>query len=109
MGMYNEDDDRPELVGYDCPLESSLAVYGCDAPHLERQIQDNYHGHGLIEAERIPDIIVNALGSIEIDLYDRILGRLDETLEPDFLTAKLYSQNRESLEELWKRESWRWI
>lgn len=110
MGHYNQDDDQPALIGYDCPFEDSPTIYGCNQSHLEQQIRENYEGKGnLVEEERIPDIIVNARGSIQPELYDRILGRLEETLDSDFLTKKTYSFGRESLETLWKRESWRWI
>ena len=110
MGQYNEDDDEPALLGYDCPFEDSPTIYGCHESHLEQQIRENYQGKSsIVEEERIPDIIVNALGGIEIEKYDKILGRLGVTLDPTFLTKKLYSWHRESLEELWKRESWRWI
>ncbi len=110
MGQYNEDDDQPALIGYDCPFEDSPTIYSCNQSHLEQQVRENYLGKSRIVEEGLaPDIIVNALGSIEADLYDRILGRLGETLDPPFLTKELYSGHRESLEELWKRESWRWI
>jgi len=110
IGHYNEDDDQPALIGYDCPFDDSPTIYGCNESHLEQQIRQNYEGKGnIVEEEGIPDIIVNALGSIQPVLYDKILGRLGETLDPQFLTKELYSGQRESLEELWKRESWRWI
>ena len=110
MGHYNEDDDQAALIGYDCPFEDSPTIYGCNESHLEQQIRQNYEGKGsIVEEERIPDIIVNAVGSIQPELYDKILGRLGETLDPQFLTTELYSGHRESLEELWERESWRWV
>lgn len=109
MGNYNEDDDQPSLVGYDCPFEDSPPLYACGESHLEQQIKLNYNGKGEVDEMQTPNIIVNPLGSIEVELYDQILGRLGETLYSDFLTKKLYSHHRESLEELWKRESWRWI
>lgn len=110
MGHYNEDDDVPDLAGYDCPDENeSPTIYSCGESHLEQQVRLNYTGKGEVDEMQVPDIIVNPLGGIEVQLYDRILGKLEETVDPNFLTKKLWSGHRESLETLWQRESWRWI
>ncbi len=110
MGMYNDDDNVPHLVGYDCPFDDSPTLYACTKSHLESLIINSYTGEKKgIEEAVAPDIIVNAQGIVLADFYAATLGLLGIPSDPHFLTEKTYSFGKESLEQLWVREKWRWI
>lgn len=111
MGNYNEDDNKPELVGFDCPFDDSEQLYACSSAHLGAMLARI--NDGTLESsleERAPDIIVNAQGRIEKEIYLQIMKNVyGLSLSPDFLEAKSWSWGKESLEQLWEREKCRFI
>jgi len=111
MGNYNEDDNKPELVGFDCPFDDSEQLYACSSAHLGAmlaRINDCTLESSL--EEKAPDIIVNAQGRIEKEIYLQIMKNVyGFALTPDFSETKSWSRRRESLEQLWEREKWRFI
>lgn len=105
MGMYNEDDGIPELVGFDCPCDDSLVLKANDERSLERKIGEVYDGNcpSYFEATD-PDVITDSKGVIQIDLSRRLFS--DPDYHPNLVK---YSMGRETLTELWEREKWRWV
>lgn len=106
MGQYNKDDGHPELVGYDCPFEDSETYYACSSDHLETAIIKAEEETGV----SFPDIIVNGRGEIQKELYISLarkqgMGSIDQK----YFTDNHYSFGRESLEQFWEREKYRWI
>jgi len=114
MGHYNEDDGNPELVGFDCPSDDSIVLNAGDEEELERLIQEVYDASASAEVYDEnspsdfegchPDIIVDSKGEIQIDIYRRLCS--DTGFDPDLIR---YSHGRETLDEFWSREKWRWI
>ena len=105
LGQYNKDDNvSSDLIGFDCPFDDSPVISAATEQDLVKKIREAYFGnHSKIEEKIRPDIIVNSFAKVKADLYERIFGTKLNT------TDLGYSQNRESLEDLWQRESWRWI
>lgn len=118
MGSYNEDDNVPDLVGYDCPFDDSPVLYAHNEEELECKVKEVYAGNVdkvvNLETDRnwdgadwekvYPDVICDDQGNIQVDLYRKIMS--EESFHPD--TTK-YSFGRETLTQLWEREKWRWI
>ncbi len=101
MGQYNEDDGVPELVGYDCPFDDSDCIYACGPKHLAAYFKKMFD-------EEHPDVIVDNKGNIRTDLYNKTMVALEtRTVSDNFFTQHLYSKGKESAEQLWEREKWR--
>ncbi len=117
MGRYNEDDIPSNLIGFDCPFDDSPVLYAKDEKELEQKVRKIYdygdcQGESDLESDWdgvdwrgiYPDIVCDARGNIQINLYRRITG--DKEFKPDLIK---YSLGRETLTDLWEREKWRWV
>ncbi len=124
LGRYTEDDRAPELVNYDCPFDDSPAFEADSKDALVAMITDLYNGGdqrnysharpiGMDFESVMPDIIVDGNGKILDELYDSLAidleveGARHPKRKP--LSETLYSLGRESLADLWERESHRWV
>jgi len=103
MGNLNKGDGFPGLEGYDCPFEDSDQLYACCPSHLvelARQVRDS--GDWGLDA-CLPEIVVNASGEIEKDVFKYLCAKLDEPLADDFFKADIYSHGRETITAFWER------
>ena len=85
-----------------CIWKISEKVYACSQSHLEAIFKHPYEtGAGVNE----PDLVVNAHGTIEKEIYTKTVWNGLELQTPSkYFSEKRYSSGRESLEELWARE-----
>ncbi len=112
--MYNEDDNVPDLVGFDCPFEDSPMIGGRDERALEDKVRAVYDGTFEPSEDDdtftgdyegcYPNVITDEAGEIQVELYGMICDNPD--FDPDSVT---YSWNRETLSQFWERERHRWF
>lgn len=109
MGMYNEDDGHPELIGFDCPFDDSEIIYACSEDHL-RDLIDHVYNHTDYEISgQLPEIIFDSRGRIMRKAQIRIFNDFGCPIDNTYFSDNRYSQNRESLETFWEREHWHFL
>ncbi len=110
--QYKKDDKKPKFLGFDRLLDYSDRLYACSSAHLG-EILTRISEDALelpIEPGSRPDVVVNAEGRIEKEIYVWLMKDIyGVILRPDFFQTKIWSQGRESLEQLWAREKRRFI
>jgi hypothetical protein len=108
---YTKSDEvDPEHIGRDSVLDDSPTIYGCCVDHLISTIRALAENPLESEYETIPDIVVSGIGAVQHDLYrDVCHDCYGEVIPPDWNLAKDCSYGKETIDELWAREKWRWI